>query len=127
MVHLTVHLVCEVKILGQVHMRWMYPFERYMKIIKGYVRNRNRPEGSVVEGYIAEDAIEFCTNFLGNTSPVGISKPRHFDSFHDKGTIGYKVIFVSFKELNMAHFYVLQHIPEIIRFIECHLTIIRSS
>ncbi|CAM8965754.1 unnamed protein product [Rhodiola kirilowii] len=54
MVHLTVHLVYVVKVLGPVHMRWMYPFEWYMKIIKGYVRNRNMPEVSIVEGYIAE-------------------------------------------------------------------------
>ncbi|CAM8941006.1 unnamed protein product [Rhodiola kirilowii] len=39
MVHLTVHLVCEIKTLGPVHMSWMYPFEWYMKIIKGYLRN----------------------------------------------------------------------------------------
>ncbi|CAM8928793.1 unnamed protein product [Rhodiola kirilowii] len=70
MVHLTVHLVREIKILGPVHMRWMYPFERYMKIIKGYVRNRNRPEGSIVEGYIVEEAIEFCSNYLGNDQSI---------------------------------------------------------
>ncbi|CAM8950986.1 unnamed protein product [Rhodiola kirilowii] len=67
MVHLTVHLVLEVRILGPVHMRWMYPFERYMKVLKSYVRNRQSPEGCIVQGYIAEEAVEFCTNFLGNT------------------------------------------------------------
>ncbi|KAL0536463.1 hypothetical protein IC582_025412 [Cucumis melo] len=41
MVHLVVHLVREVKLCGSVYLRWMYPFERYMKVLKSFVRNRN--------------------------------------------------------------------------------------
>ncbi|KAL4025913.1 hypothetical protein IC575_014319 [Cucumis melo] len=32
MVHLTVHLVREVKLCGPIYLRWMYPFERFMKV-----------------------------------------------------------------------------------------------
>ena len=49
MIHLTVHLVRETQLCGPCYMRWMYPFERYMKILKGYVKNRSRPEGCIVE------------------------------------------------------------------------------
>jgi len=35
MVHLIVHLVREIKFCGPVYLQWMYPVERYMKIIKG--------------------------------------------------------------------------------------------
>ncbi|RVW89710.1 hypothetical protein CK203_047225 [Vitis vinifera] len=66
MLHLTVHLVREVRLCGPVYLRWMYPFERFMKVLKGYVRNRNRPEGCIAECYIAEEAIEFCTEYLSN-------------------------------------------------------------
>ena len=48
MVHLAVHLVREVRLCGPFFLRWMYPFERYMKIFKGHMRNRNRPEGCIV-------------------------------------------------------------------------------
>jgi hypothetical protein len=37
MSHLVVHLVEEVEICGLVHTRWMYPIERYLKTLKGYV------------------------------------------------------------------------------------------
>ncbi|KAL4035621.1 hypothetical protein IC575_004324 [Cucumis melo] len=37
MVHLTVHLVREVKLCGPIYLRWMYPFERFMKVIKNAV------------------------------------------------------------------------------------------
>ena len=37
MVHLTVHLVNEVRLCGPVYFRWMNPFKRYMKTLKSYV------------------------------------------------------------------------------------------
>ncbi len=39
-VHLLVHLVDEIVIVGLVHCRWMYWLERYMEILKGDVCNR---------------------------------------------------------------------------------------
>ena len=42
----------------------MYPIERYLGKSKSYVRNRNRPEGSIAEGYLAEECVTFCSRFL---------------------------------------------------------------
>ena len=39
MVHLIVHLVREIRLCGPVFLRWMYPVERYMKVLKGYTKN----------------------------------------------------------------------------------------
>ncbi|MCO5580231.1 hypothetical protein L7F22_034097 [Adiantum nelumboides] len=39
-VHLLVHLVDEVEIAGTVHARWMFFLERFMKTLKGFVRQR---------------------------------------------------------------------------------------
>ena len=66
MVHLIVHLVREIRLCGPVYLRWMYPVERYMKILKGYVKNQYRPEASIVDRYIAEEAIEFCSGYMSN-------------------------------------------------------------
>ena len=38
MSHLPIHLVQQLDICGPVHTRWMYPMERYLKTLKGYVR-----------------------------------------------------------------------------------------
>ena len=57
MVHLIVHLVWEIKCWGPIYLRRMYPVERYMKILKGYTKNLHRLEASIVERYIAEEAI----------------------------------------------------------------------
>ena len=61
MVHLIVHLFREIKCCGPIYLRWMYPAERYMKILKGYTKNLHHLEASIVERYIAEEAIEFCS------------------------------------------------------------------
>ena len=42
-VHLLVHLVDEVKIVGVVSSRWMFFVERYMKTLKDFVRQRAQP------------------------------------------------------------------------------------
>ncbi|KAI5312378.1 hypothetical protein L3X38_041551 [Prunus dulcis] len=81
MVHLVVHLVREVRLCGPVYFRWMYPFERYMKVLKGYVQNcthlegcidRTHKEGCIAEQYIAEEAVKFCTEHLSDVSTVGV-------------------------------------------------------
>nr|GEV78956.1 F-box domain, leucine-rich repeat domain, L domain-like protein [Tanacetum cinerariifolium] len=47
---------------GPIHPRWMFPFERYMKKLKGYVQNKTKPEGAIAEGYVAEEAVTFNNN-----------------------------------------------------------------
>ena len=45
-------------------MRWMYPFERFLKKLKEYVKNRARLEGSIVEGYVVDEALTFSSMYL---------------------------------------------------------------
>jgi len=47
MTHLLVPLVKEIDILRPVFLHNMFPFERFMGILKKYVRNRAHPEGSI--------------------------------------------------------------------------------
>jgi hypothetical protein len=49
---------------GPVATRWMYPVERYMKILKSYVRNTARPKATMAEGYVKEECIGFITEYL---------------------------------------------------------------
>ena len=72
MTHLLVHLVEEIKILGPVFLHNMFPFERFMGVLKKYVRNRARPEGSMSKGYGTEEVIEFCVDFLPDLKPIGV-------------------------------------------------------
>ncbi|KAM6565737.1 hypothetical protein CsatA_024865 [Cannabis sativa] len=64
MIHLVLHLPEEAILGGPVFMRWMYPFERYMKKLKNYVGNKARPEGSIAESYVADEALTFCSMYF---------------------------------------------------------------
>jgi len=64
MVHLLVHLVREIKFCGPVYLKWMYPIERYIKILKGYVKHQYRPKPSMIERYIVEESIKFCSDYM---------------------------------------------------------------
>ena len=77
MVHLIVHLIREVRLERPVYFCSMYPFERLMKVLKGYIWNQNRPEGCIVESYIVEKAIEFCLEYISDAEAIGILKSRN--------------------------------------------------
>ena len=119
MVHLVVHLVREVKLGGPVYMRWMYPFERYMKVLKSYVRNANRPEGSMVQSYVAEEAIEFCSEYLRGTRVIGLAYDDEDEHLNvTRGISGGSIVTVARKLLNKAHRNVLQNSNDVQPYIE---------
>lgn len=66
MSHLPHHLVEELFLCGPVHTRWMYPYERYFKTLKGYVRNLAKPKGSIAQGYQTEEALRFITEYMSD-------------------------------------------------------------
>lgn len=118
MVHLTVHLVREVRLCGPVYLRWMYPFERFLKYLKGYVRNKNRPEGCIAECYIVEEAIEFCTEYLPNVDPIGIPIART-NNIETEGPLpGGRLIDIDRDEWKQAHHYVLRNTQAVQPYIE---------
>jgi len=42
----------------------MYLFERYMKGLKGFVKNKAKPEESMAFGYLREESIGFLNEYL---------------------------------------------------------------
>ncbi|XP_027915741.1 uncharacterized protein LOC114175171 [Vigna unguiculata] len=127
MVHLIVHLVREIRLCGPVFLRWMYPVERYMKILKGYVKNQYRPEASIIERYIAEEAIEFCSSYMPSCEPIGVPKTRHEGKYEGKGVRGVKIQSVSRKLVDQAHLYILNNTVEVIPYITQHIDETKSA
>nr|CAE01748.2 OSJNBb0056F09.11 [Oryza sativa Japonica Group] len=127
MVHLTVHLVKQTKICGPAFMREMWPFERYMGILKSYVRNRAKPEGSIIEGDTTEEAIEFCIDYVAETDPIGVPTSRHEGRLAGVSTTGRKRIVPDQASYAQAHFAVLQHMAEVTPYFEEHLAKVRQD
>nr|XP_017228740.1 PREDICTED: uncharacterized protein LOC108204008 [Daucus carota subsp. sativus] len=96
---------------------WMFPFERFNKILKSYVRNRFYPEGCIAEGYIKEESIEFCTGFFTESSrTAGLDKDENFS-----GPVGGVTMkSVAEKERDEAHLTVLLNNIEVEAYIKLH-------
>ncbi|GJR31064.1 hypothetical protein Tco_1107296 [Tanacetum coccineum] len=124
MIHLPIHLALEALEGGPIHPRWMFPFERFMKKLKGYVRNKAKPEGSIAEGYVAEEALTLSSHYFRDVTTKFNRLERNvdpppptcqFQAFRSVcNTIGLRS-FPPFgaKEFNKARWYVLHNSPEI--------------
>ena len=105
---------------GPVFLRWMYPIERYMKVLKGYTKNQHRPKASIVERYIVEECIEFCSQYVECAKAVGLLESRHVRTLGGKGTRGFNVVTMTRHEVSQAHLYVLNNTAKVIPYIDVH-------
>ncbi|XP_042423229.1 uncharacterized protein LOC122010821 [Zingiber officinale] len=53
--------------------------ERFMKTLKGYVKNRARPEGCIAECYLAEERMIFCSAYIKKAYSIGVHSNRNDD------------------------------------------------
>ncbi|KAF1883270.1 hypothetical protein Lal_00030376 [Lupinus albus] len=127
MVHLSIHLVREIQLCGPSYMRWMYPFERYMKILKGYVNNRARRESCIAKRYIVEETLDFFIGYLEDGDFIGIPKPRYVKGISGEGIAGKEILSISKSELEQAHLYVLHNADEVEPYVERHMEMLKNS
>ena len=112
MEHSLVHLVDELELCGPVGGRWMYPLERYLGTLKTFVRNRAQPEASMAKGYVAEEALGFCTEYLNLHQ---YTKRHIWEAEEEESQRAYvvegggRVYNISEAELERAHTYVIEH------------------
>jgi hypothetical protein len=113
MTHLPYHLVRELDLCGPVSARWMYPVERYMKTLKGHVRNMARPEACMAEGYLKDECIRFITEYLQGFE---VTDKRVWDADEEYGDAeevlqgGGKTYIMTPALRDMAHQYVLSNV-----------------
>ncbi|GJW87465.1 hypothetical protein Tco_0162805, partial [Tanacetum coccineum] len=69
-------LIGEIKACELVFLHYMYPFERYMGFLKGYVRNQSWPKGSIVKGYVSEELVSFCTSYIDGILDICVPESR---------------------------------------------------
>ncbi|GJV03335.1 signal peptide peptidase-like protein 2 [Tanacetum coccineum] len=124
MIHLVIYLPLEAIFGGPIRPRWMYPFERYMKKLKNYVRNKAKPEGSIAEGYVAKEALTFSSHYFRDVTMKFNCPDRNVDCppptcqfqvFKSLcKSIGLRsVIRIDHQELKKVIWYVLHNSPEI--------------
>jgi hypothetical protein len=112
MEHTLIHLVDELETCGPVGGRWMYPCERYLGTLKSFVRNKAQPEASMANGYVAEEALGFCTEYLNlfRYTERHVWESEEEESLRASVVEGTgRVVNISEPELDRVHNYVILH------------------
>jgi hypothetical protein len=106
----------------------MFPFERFIAILKKYVHYHARPEASIASGYGTEEVIEFYVDFIDDLKPIRVPKSWYKRTIHGKGTLGKKAYICADDFLfKKAHYTVLQQSSLLDPYIEEHKKILRSE
>ena len=63
-VHLLIHLPDEVELFWVLSCCWMFFLERYMEKLKGFIRQREKPEGSMEDGYLLYKSLYYANEYI---------------------------------------------------------------
>jgi hypothetical protein len=96
--------------------------------MKGYVRNRAHPEGSMIEGYITKEVVECYADYIKGGKPIGILVSWHHGRLSGKGTKGAKsIIDVTYERVRKAHFSIIHLLAVMRPYIQKHLHGLREK
>jgi hypothetical protein len=126
MPHLLVHIVHEMKYLGPMFLHQMYPFERFMTVLKKYVHNQSCLEGCMVQGWATEEVIEFAVDYM-DLQAIGKPILRLEGCLSGKRTQGHTTFNVDYVTYTQEHFTVLQQSVPIAPYVSMHVQMLRSS
>jgi hypothetical protein len=98
----------------------IYAYKRFNGILKSFVRNQAYPEGSMVQGYCTEEAMEWALNYTDPSNSIGVPKSRYEGRLIGKGTIGKKAITPDPHLFRCAHFHVLQQMSIVSEYLDEH-------
>jgi hypothetical protein len=94
--------------LGPLYIHNMFPYERFLAVLKAYVRNHAHSEGSIMEGYTTEEVVKCCMDYVKDGKWIGLPIPLHEGRLRESGRMGQKT-FVDrdYNLVSEAHFSVL--------------------
>jgi hypothetical protein len=75
--HLMIHLVDQILTLGSLYLHSIFSYERFLAVLKAYMRNRTHTECSIMEGYTTEEVVECYVNYVKDEKRIGFLIPLH--------------------------------------------------
>jgi hypothetical protein len=106
-----IHLVDQIHALNPLYLHSMFPYERYLSVLKSYMRNRAHRGrgGSIMEGYTTEEVVKCCADYVKDEKRIGLSIPLHEGRLRERGIIGQKsFVDGDYNSVSETHFSVLQ-------------------
>lgn len=99
---------------------------RYVGKLKGHVHTRSHVEGSIAEGYLFEESLNFCTRYLDGETQLNLA--RNDGGLDDdtisffcnigRGLAGKRIVMLDNKTWLQAHRYVLFNYDNIEPYLE---------
>jgi hypothetical protein len=126
--NLMIHLVDQILTLGPLYLHSMFLYEWYLTILKAYVQNHAHLEGYIMEGYITEEMVGCCTNYVKDRKWIGFPIPLHEGRLRGRGRMCQKNFIDRYYSLvSEAHFSVLQYVMIAGPYIDEHLLELRRD
>ena len=83
-----IHQFAEIELCGPIHTRSMWMVERQLKSMKAFVRQRARPDGSMVEGYMVYQCTVFISQYLPKLAEnMNVPSIWHLNSINKFGEV----------------------------------------
>nr|XP_028960059.1 uncharacterized protein LOC114825491 [Malus domestica] len=141
MVHLIIHLADEAAVAGPVPYRWMYPIERYLHLLKSYVRNKSQPEGCIAVAVNLDECVSFCSMYMEDSVVTRRNRPgRNYDVMQGDARQGLplfgsqgkpasavETVLLERPRFEMAHRYVLVNYPQMAEYLRRHMSDVIST
>ena len=128
MPHLMMHMVDQIQDLGPIYLHQMWTYERFMSTLNRYVHNRAYPEGSMIEAYTTEEAINCCTKYIRDGNAIGLTVHPHEGKTSGMGCTGRKVrTDVEEEMLQEAHHNALNQLVVMDKWVEKHVEELRRG
>jgi hypothetical protein len=124
--HLMIHLMDQIHTLGPLYLHSMFLYERYLTVLKSYVRNYAHPEGSITEGYTTEEVVKCCVDYVKDGKRIGLSIPLHEGRLRGR-MCSKSFVNIDYNSVSEAHFSVLQQLEIAAPYIEEHLSELRRE
>ena len=100
----------------------MWTYERFMSTLNSYVHNRAYPEGSMIEAYTMEEAINCCTKYIQDGNAIGLPVHPHEGRTSGMGCTGRKDrTDVEEEMLQEAHHNALNQLVVMDKWVEKHM------
>jgi hypothetical protein len=93
--HLMIHLIYQILTLGPLYLHSMFSYDRFLAVLKAYVRNHAHLEGSNMGGYTTEEVVECCMDYVKDGKWIGLSIPLHEGRLRGRGRMGQKLFFLT--------------------------------
>jgi hypothetical protein len=123
-----IHLMDQILTLGPLYLYSMFPYERYLAVLKLYVQNRAHLDGFIMEGYTIEEVVECCADYMKDGKRIGLPISLHEGRLRGRGRMSQKsFVDRDYNSVSEAHFSVVQQLEIVASYIKENLSELRRD